>query len=76
VVVGAVAGRPQIVPAALEHARGERLSRVLIDTIAARYAEAIDPLDDLRGSAWYRKRMIEVFVRRALEEVARDRPGS
>jgi CO/xanthine dehydrogenase FAD-binding subunit len=34
------------------------------------YAEAIDPISDISGSADYRRRVIEVEVRRALEEVA------
>ena len=39
------------------------------DLIAAldRYAEAIDTLADLRGSAWYRTELIRVWVRRAAE---------
>ena len=34
------------------------------------YAEAIDPISDVSGSADYRRRVIEVEVRRALEELA------
>ena len=51
-------------------AQGERLMEGLIAEIAAGYARNIDPLEDIRGSAWYRRQMIEVHVRRALEEVA------
>ena len=29
----------------------------------------LDPLTDVRGSAWYRRQMIRVFVGRALKEV-------
>ena len=60
VVVGAVAGRPQHFPelcdAAAEPAE-----------VGRAYAEAIDPISDVRGSAGYRRRVIAVEVRRALE---------
>lgn len=69
IVVGAVADTPQSVPAVLEAARGKLLTSALIDQIADGYAEAIDPLSDIRGSAWYRSQMIEVFVKRALKQL-------
>lgn len=69
VVVGAVANTPQAVPAALTAAQGKTLDSDLIDSIAAAYVEAIDPLSDIRGSAWYRSQMIKVYVRRALNEL-------
>jgi carbon-monoxide dehydrogenase medium subunit len=50
-------------------ASGERLSDELVAEIAEGYMQKIETLDDLRGSAWYRKQMIRVFVKRALEEV-------
>ena len=68
VVVGAVAETPQEVLEAESLARGERLTEELIGQVAAAYAEAIDPLSDMRGSAWYRKQMIRVFVRRAIQQ--------
>ena len=61
VVVGAVADRPQWFP---ELCDGEPRE------VARAYASAIDPLDDIRGSSGYRRRVIEVEVRRALEELA------
>ncbi len=39
--------------------------------IADGYAERVDTLADMRGSAWYRTEMIRVWVRRAIER-ARD----
>ena len=65
VVVGAVAGRPQLFPEIC--ALGVEAS----EEIGRRYAEAIEPISDLRGSAGYRRRVIAVEVRRALEELAR-----
>ncbi|HLI26485.1 MAG TPA: xanthine dehydrogenase family protein subunit M [Chloroflexota bacterium] len=69
VVVGAVAGTPQRVPEAEALARGERPSPPLFQAIGDAYARAIDPIDDIRGSAWYRQRMIRVLVPRALAAV-------
>jgi aerobic carbon-monoxide dehydrogenase medium subunit len=74
VVVGAVAERPQYFPDICALADGEaggeegRLySRELAREIGQRYAESIDPISDSRGSAEYRRRVIAVEVRRALE---------
>jgi carbon-monoxide dehydrogenase medium subunit len=63
VVVGAVAGTPQWFPELCDpHAPPAEVARG--------YAQAIDPIADVSGSAEYRRRVIEVEVRRALEEVA------
>jgi len=70
VVVGAVADRPQVLPEVCALAGGGELTADLRDEIAARYGEGIDALDDLRGSAAYRRRVTRVLVRRALEAVA------
>lgn len=68
VTLGAVANTPQEFGEAEGLAAGQQLSADLIRQIASYYAEHIDPLTDMRGSAWYRKQMAEVFVRRAIEE--------
>jgi aerobic carbon-monoxide dehydrogenase medium subunit len=69
-VAGAVAEVPQEVASAEEQARGRRLTDPLIEEIAGAYADAIEPLSDLRGSAWYRKQIIGVLARRALQQVS------
>ena len=69
VVVGAVAERPQYFPEVCAIAEGERLDGVLAAEIGRRYAEEIQPLSDSRGSARYRRRVIAVEVRRALEDL-------
>ena len=69
VVVGAVAGRPQLFPEICALARGEPLDRELAAEIGHRYAEALDPISDLRGSGAYRRRVVAVEVRRALEQL-------
>ena len=72
VVVGAVAERPQYFPEVCDLARGERLDDGLAAEIGHRYAEGIEPLADSRGSARYRRRIIAVEVRRALEDLSHD----
>jgi carbon-monoxide dehydrogenase medium subunit len=67
VVVGAVADRPYRVPDVLAQAVGQPADSTTIEAIAAAYAAGADPVSDLRGSADYRRRMIRVFVRRALQ---------
>jgi len=69
VVVGAVAERPQYFAEVCELARGESMDAGLAAEIGRRYAEAIEPLSDSRGSARYRRRIIAVEVRRALEDL-------
>ena len=72
VVVGAVAERPQYLPEVCALAEGERLDGELAAEIGRRYAEEIQPLSDSRGSARYRRRVIAVEVRRALEDLSHD----
>jgi carbon-monoxide dehydrogenase medium subunit len=69
VVVGAVAGRPQLLPEICALAEGRPVDEPLAAEIGRRYAEAIEPISDVRGSAAYRKRVIAIEVRRALEEL-------
>lgn len=60
VVVGAVSETPQCFPELCAGTAAE---------VGAAYAERIEPLSDARGSAAYRRRVIAVEVRRAVEEV-------
>lgn len=73
IAVGAAVETPQRVKTAEAMAHGHVLTDELVAAIAEEYARAIDPLTDVRGSAWYRKEMIRVFVKRALQEVRDDR---
>lgn len=67
VAVGAASPTPRRLPAVEALASGQPLSDELIGAIGEGYAREIEPLGDLRGSAWYRTQMIRVHVRRALE---------
>ena len=69
-VVGAVSGRPQELPEACALAEGQVVDEPLAAEIARRYAAGLDPIDDARGSSAYRRRIVEVEVRRALAGAA------
>ena len=69
IAVGAAVETPQRVRDAEAMAHGHALSDELVAAIADEYARTLDPLTDVRGSAWYRKEMIRVFVKRAVQEV-------
>jgi len=73
IAVGAAVETPQRVRDAEAIARGSTLTDELVAVIAEEYSLRLDPLTDVRGSAWYRKEMIRVFVKRALQEVRDDR---
>ncbi len=64
--VGAASEKPERFTDLEALATGKELSEDLARQIAEGYAERIDTLDDMRGSAWYRTEMVKVWVRRAL----------
>jgi len=70
VAAGAVAPVPlrlRSVEAALE---GQRLEPDLLERAAALARDAVSPITDVRASADYRRHIVGVYVRRALEGVA------
>jgi carbon-monoxide dehydrogenase medium subunit len=67
VSVGAAAETPQRFPDLEAVANDTDLGEDVRRAIANGYAERIETLDDVRGSAWYRTEMVRVWVRRALE---------
>lgn len=70
VVVGAVNPVPVRLVATEEYLRGRRADPAVVEAAARLAAEAVDPIDDdLRGSAWYKRQVVPVLVRRALEQV-------
>ena len=69
-VVGAVSPRPVRIDKAEEMARGQRLTVRLMEQIATEASRAVDPIDDLRGPADYKRRLVQVLVPRALSMVA------
>ena len=71
VVAGSVAERPLRVPEAEALLNGESLAESSVRELARRYAQAAEPLSDVRGSADYKRKVTEVYVRRAVLEAAR-----
>jgi carbon-monoxide dehydrogenase medium subunit len=69
-VVGAVSPKPVRLENAESLARGEKLTSQLIDRIAADASSRVDPIDDLRGPADYKRQLVRVLVRRAIESIA------
>ena len=63
--VGGISPTPYRAVSVEKILRGEQLSRDSISAAAAAAAEC-DPITDAHGSARYRRKMLEVFVRRAL----------
>ncbi len=70
ITLGAVA--PTIVHAreAEAYLRGRRLTDETIAEAARRAVHSARPIDDVRGSAAYRRHMVEVLTRRALQALA------
>ncbi len=73
ITLGAVA--PTIVHAeeAEAYLAGKTLDEATIAEAAKLAVRAARPIDDLRGSAAYRRKMVKVLVRRALEAIAQGR---
>lgn len=52
--------------------RNKKLSEKLIEEAAGKAFEIVEPLEDHRGSVWYKKEMTKVHVRRALNELKQE----
>jgi aerobic carbon-monoxide dehydrogenase medium subunit len=74
--VGGIAGKPLRLPDVEAQGHGQAPSEELFRAIGEQYAAAADPVDDVRGSTVYRKRMVAVFVRRALQAAAAGQVGA
>ncbi len=71
--VGGVGASP-VVLAAAEHAlEGQELDDATIARAADAAAAEVDPMDDLQGSAEYRRDMLRVWVRRVVTGLAEGR---
>ncbi|MBI5347777.1 MAG: xanthine dehydrogenase family protein subunit M, partial [Chloroflexi bacterium] len=66
IVLGAVAPTPLRAKKAEEEVMSGSLTKERIERAAKIAAEESKPIDDVRGSVWYRKKMVEVLVRRGL----------
>src|ERR671923_162955 len=63
--LGGVAATPTLVQG-LEFAQGEKLSDSVIEEVLRTVDAQISPFSDLRGSEWYKRQMVRVFVKRAI----------
>jgi CO/xanthine dehydrogenase FAD-binding subunit len=68
IALGAVAPTPIRARRAEELLHGQQLTPELLVEAGRVAAGEVRPIDDLRGSAGYRRRMVEVLVRRALSQ--------
>ena len=68
IVLGSVGLTPIRATAAEDILRGQPLTDENIRAAAATVQAAVDPLDDHRGSAEYKREMAEVFTRRAIAQ--------
>ncbi len=70
IVLGSVGLTPIRAAAEEEALRGRSLTDAEISEAAATVPEIVDPMDDHRGSADYKREMAEVFTRRAVRQAA------
>lgn len=68
--VGAATERPVRFPAVERAAIGRRVGTAFFDEVAQAAAEGIEPMEDLNGDDWYKRRVVQAIVRRALEACA------
>lgn len=75
VCVGAASAIPLRLEEVERSACGQRLDADTAGRVADAYAEASNPISDVRGSAWYRREMVRVLVSRALRSCGSDGKG-
>ena len=68
IVLGAVAPTPLLAGKASDLLIGKEPSAKLFEKAAALAKDEGKPISDMRGSAWYRRELIQVLTRRALDE--------
>ncbi len=75
IVLGSVGVTPVRATQAEDALRGKPLTDENIRAAAALVKDAVDPLEDFRGSAEYKTDMAEVFARRAIEQAIASIPS-
>jgi len=68
--VGAVSPRPVRITSGEERAPNQPLTTELIEKIAAEASGVVEPIDDVRGPADYKRHLVGVMVRRTLMAAA------
>jgi carbon-monoxide dehydrogenase medium subunit len=69
-VIGAVSPAPVIVSEAEQLARGRTASPELLAEIGRAASAAVDPIEDHRGSAAYKRHLVGVLAERAVAAAA------
>jgi aerobic carbon-monoxide dehydrogenase medium subunit len=70
IVLGAVAPVPLLAVKAAALLEGKALNAEAIEAAAAAASEETQPIDDIRSSAWYRKRASKAMVKSLLNQIA------
>jgi aerobic carbon-monoxide dehydrogenase medium subunit len=72
--LGGVAATPLLIEG-LDLIRDQSLDQGVIERLLDTVDEQISPSSDLRGSEWYKRKMVRVFVKKAILQLA-DRPSA
>ena len=70
VAFGAVAPVPMRAPRTEQALEGRRLDAATIEAVAGVARDEVNPIDDVRATAWYRKELIHNITKRMLSHVA------
>ncbi len=70
VAFGAVASVPMRAPRTEQALEGRRLDAATIEAVAGVARDEVNPIDDVRATAWYRKELIHNITKRMLSHVA------
>ena len=76
IALGAVAPTPVRAKPAEDVLRDKKLDKKLLEEAAERAAASVRPIDDVRSSASYRREMVRVLTRRAIEEALKQARGN
>ena len=68
--LGVVNDRPVLAGSAAERLEGERWGARVIEEAAQLALDVVDPADDIRASAEYRRHLVPIHLRRVLNELA------
>ena len=68
--LGGVAATPLLI-GGLEFVQDQVLDQAVIDKVRDTVDEQISPFSDLRGSEWYKRRMVRLFVNKAIAQLNR-----
>jgi len=75
IALGSVAPTPIRAPSVENKIRDKKMSEELVEEAAAACVEVVKPIDDVRGTAEYRRDMVGVLVKRAMREAWRRTGG-